>query len=596
MRTLLRRPAIRFALVCLGVLPLAACTGISMSCGSAKSIESGTVEVAGAPASAERGDTIRLDLTGSKLVNEGTDLASDPKYRCITYISTSWSDAEDGYQDFTVPAAQRCQPLDGFTIDVKVPARKRLTKPGEALLFGSANATYEPYTGGTLTIQANGYRDESSDPNGRITWVGNRLVAWKELQITVPPAANAAPTADLFARMAPMPAQSLTDSGAYPVGFAAVDARMSSDPEGGALAYAWDLDGDGEYDDPADGGSGATGLAAGVAIVPGARRQANGPTWVAVRVTDTAGLVASKRLDVVVSDGSGVDGIPPTPKITGLDPAIASAGATLEIVFASSGSDSACVDPDGGDPLSAAGRVHNLDPSTGGSARFPITAGAVGNHRVSAAFWFGYLPASCSASGLSTPRFTWSDVYTSTAPRRAPKTYAARVRLTTTKAVPIASSVSNLGILTDVVGRGRYALSAPAKAKGVTRPKALALFRRGDYAASAPAVDFIGAGATETPVGTSTMLLRGRGGVLACVRAVSTTGGTAYSFLGGTGAARRLQVEAVAGPAKARLPAKPAKKIKPQRRPVRGNATMAAATGSPRGLPAACKALIRHLP
>jgi len=43
-------------------------------------------------------------------------------------------------------------------------------------------------------------------------------------------------------------------------------------------------------------------------------------------------------------------------------------------------------------------------------------------------------------------------------------------------------------------------------------------------------------------------------------------------------------------------PAKPSKAIKPQRRPVRGNAQMAASTGAARVLPAACKALIRHLP
>jgi len=43
-------------------------------------------------------------------------------------------------------------------------------------------------------------------------------------------------------------------------------------------------------------------------------------------------------------------------------------------------------------------------------------------------------------------------------------------------------------------------------------------------------------------------------------------------------------------------PAKPPKTVKPQRRPVRGNAQMVASTGTARALPAACKALIRHLP
>jgi hypothetical protein len=413
----------------------------------------------------------------------------------------------------------------------------------------------------------------------------------------VPPAANAAPTADLFARMSPMPSVSLTDpNGAYPKGFAAVDARLSSDPEGTALTFAWDLDGDGAYDDAADGGSGVAGLPAGVAIVPAARRSANGATWVAVQVTDSGGLTATKRLDFTVSDGLGAGGIPPTPKVTGLDPTTATVGGTINLVFASAGTDSACVDPDGGSPLSAAGRVHNLNPATGGSATFPITAGAVGSHRVTLAFWFGYQPASCAAGGLPTPSFTWSDIYTSTAPRRASAVYRARINLTTTKAVPIASSVSSLGVLTDVIGRGRYALSAPAKARGVARPTALGLFRRGDFVASAPAVDFLGAGANETPIATSTMLLRGTGGALACVRAQSTASGLSYSFLGGTGAARRIVAEAFAAAAKVTPPAKPSKTVKPQRRPVRGNAQMVASMGTARALPAACKALIRHLP
>ena len=104
---LLRRPAFRFALLCLAVSPLAGCAGISMSCGSSRSTESGTVVVTGAPASAERGATIRLDLTGTKLVGGNED-----KDRCITSIVTSWSDAWEAGQSFTVPVDKRCQPLE----------------------------------------------------------------------------------------------------------------------------------------------------------------------------------------------------------------------------------------------------------------------------------------------------------------------------------------------------------------------------------------------------------------------------------------------------------------------------------------------------
>jgi len=583
---LLRRPAFRFALLCLAVSPLAGCAGISMSCGSSRSTESGTVVVTGAPAAAERGATIRLDLTGTKLVGGNED-----KDRCITHITTYWSDAWEANQSFTVPADKRCQPLAGFTIDVKVPTNKQVSEWGTSVVTGTPTKG-DAYVGGTLTIQANGFREEVTAADG-VTWVGNRLVAVKALTITVPPAANAAPTADLFARYAPMPAAGLTtDAGSDygPLG-AAIDARMSSDPEAEALTYAWDLDGDGVYGDAPDGGTGVTGLPAGVAIVPASRRAVGtgtGSTWAAVQVTDPGGLTATKRLDLTVS-GSMVG----VPKISGLSPTTATTGSTVTLTFATTGSDFACIDPDGANPLSPAGQRHSIQTS---GTTFPITAGAVGNHRVTVSLWFGADPASCAAAGLAAPAFTWSDIYTAAAPKRATAVYRARVNLTTTKAVPIASSVSDLGILTDVIGRGRYALSAPAKARGVARPTALGLFRRGDFVASAPAVDFLGAGANETPIATSTMLLRGTGGVLACVRAQSTASGLSYSFLGGTGAARRIVADAIATPAKVTPPAKPPKTVKPQRRPVRGNAQMAASTGSARALPAACRALIRHLP
>lgn len=591
MHRLLRRPAFRFALVCLGVAPLAGCTGITMSCGSSGSTESGEVVVAGAPASAERGATIRLDLTGTKLVG-------DEKERCITHITTYWSGAWEATQSFTVPQAQRCAPLAGFTIDVKAPTHAQATEPGTALLTGTP-AKGDAYDGGTLTIQANGFREEVQTADGSITYAGKRLIAVRELAITVPAPANAAPTADLFARMSPMPSVTYT-AGAYGATAAAIDARLSTDPEGGALTYAWDLDGDGAYDDAADGGSGVTDLPAGVAIVPASRRQVTAPATasveVGVRVTDAGGLTAVKRLTATVTDD-----LPFMRKIAGLSPATATTGATVTLSFDASGSDVVCIDPAGSAPVSAAGQYLSIDSGGVDPGRtFAITAGAVGLHRVTVALWSpgnrNGGGTSCADSVAETVSYTWSDIYTSTAPRRATAPYRARVVLTTTKAVPIASSVSALGVLEDVVGRGRYVLRAPAKARGVKRPAALGLFRRGDYVASAPAVDFLRAGAVETPLANATLLLRGRGGVLACVRATSTMAGVSYSFLGGTGAARRISAEAFAAAVRARLPAKPGKTVKPQRRPVRGNATMVAATGKARALPAACRALVRHLP
>ena len=70
------------------------------------------------------------------------------------------------------------------------------------------------------------------------------------------------------------------------------DGRGSRDPEGGALTYAWDLDGDGAYDDSA-------------CATPSTTYTQRGPVTVRLRVTDPAGLHRHATKTITV-------GMPPT--------------------------------------------------------------------------------------------------------------------------------------------------------------------------------------------------------------------------------------------------------------------------------------------
>lgn len=570
---------VRFGVLCLVLAPvLAGCAGVTLSCGGG-SKEDGVIVAKGVPSSAERGATIRVDLAGTQLYGEDNR-------KCIASIVAAWSDASSKAQVFYPPEKQACGALTDFAIDVVVPTRNAAGLSG----------TEPPYVGGTLTIQATGRRTVVEPADGRgFAFAGATSYATKEFAITVPAPANAAPTADLFPRYTPMPPADFADYGAEG---GAIDARMSRDPEGGALSYAWDLDGDGTYGDDPAGGTGATGLPVGVAIVPPARRQTSGviEVEVGVRVTDAGGLTGEKRFTVVVSNN-----LPPTPKIAGLSPTTVTAGGAVTLTFATNGNDYACIDPDGGNPLSTAGRVHSIqnDGTTASyGTTYPITAGAVGPHRVTSTLWFwsGPPPTSCAATDLPAPAFIWSDVYTSVAARKATKQYTARARLVVRGMTPIASDVNVRGEYTNVIARGRYTLRTPAKGGGVKRPAALGLFRGGDVVVSSPSLTTFGGGASERAMGNGTMLLRGTGGVLACVESTATPDRSTYTFVGGTGAARRLTARAIAEAVPLRFPATQPKRAKPQRKPARGGTTIAASTGSSRGLPSACRALIRHLP
>ena len=119
---------------------------------------------------------------------------------------------------------------------------------------------------------------------------------------------------------------------------ATLSADSSYDPEGGALAYGWDLDGDGVYDDAA--GVNATLDATGLPV---------GPHLVAVRATSsTSGLTGQAALIVTVVDaaapphggGGGGGGAPPQAESSEVDllahvrvsPATAEVGTSVDVI------------------------------------------------------------------------------------------------------------------------------------------------------------------------------------------------------------------------------------------------------------------------
>ncbi|MGC7095782.1 PQQ-dependent sugar dehydrogenase [Amycolatopsis lurida] len=71
----------------------------------------------------------------------------------------------------------------------------------------------------------------------------------------------------------------------------------SSDPEGGALTYAWDLDADGQYDDS-------------TAVNPTRTYTATGVFNIGLRVTDPAGASATTVVAVTVGNPPGLDPVP----------------------------------------------------------------------------------------------------------------------------------------------------------------------------------------------------------------------------------------------------------------------------------------------
>ena len=89
-------------------------------------------------------------------------------------------------------------------------------------------------------------------------------------------------------------------SGAAPL-TVAFDGRGSSDPEGQALTYAWDLDGDGAYDDS-------------TAAAPSFTYTSPGTVTVRLRVSDPGGLTDTETTTITVGGAADGDDRAPRPR------------------------------------------------------------------------------------------------------------------------------------------------------------------------------------------------------------------------------------------------------------------------------------------
>ena len=135
---------------------------------------------------------------------------------------------------------------------------------------------------------------------------------------------------------------------------------MGSDPEGDALTYAWDLDGNGTFETP---GQTVTYAAADGPATP----------TVAVRATDTGGLTATASATVTIANVA--------PTVTALVPSPADTLVGEPVVFTGSATDPSAVD-------AAAGFAWAFDAGSGfgpfGSNGFTRTYSACGTYGVSA--------------------------------------------------------------------------------------------------------------------------------------------------------------------------------------------------------------------
>lgn len=148
--------------------------------------------------------------------------------------------------------------------------------------------------------------------------------------------------------------------------------------------------------------------------------------------------------------------------------------------------------------------------------------------------------------------------------------------------------------------RGRYTLATPRKG----RPAGLAAFTAGDYVQKIDVIRLTpnATGSETTVTGTGTMLLRGKKNALLCTTIDSTAVATTYTFAGGKGAGATVTGGMTSAPLDFKgtweraSGLKVVKGVQVQTKPITEKGTVAAATGAKRALPAACKALVKHLP
>jgi len=188
---------------------------------------------------------------------------------------------------------------------------------------GSGGAL-DPAARQRFVLDASGPVDLSAGPGGELYYVGINTGTLHRIGYS---AGNQTPFAELSA----------TPTSGNPPLTVAFSAAASNDPDpGDTLTYAWDLDGDGQYDDS-------------TAVAPSFSYTTAGARTVRLRVTDTFGAIDEASTTITVGNTA------PVPVITApADGAIAQVGAT--VAFSGSASDP----QDGALPASALNWSANL--------------------------------------------------------------------------------------------------------------------------------------------------------------------------------------------------------------------------------------------
>ena len=555
-------PRLRLGLMLLPMFLLAGCGSVSCFNNTVQEGGSGTVTFVNPPSTVTPGTTVAFDITGTNL-----------REHCIYNVS-SMLDTDSAWARRWYDPAQEgalfqpsvaCRTFRG-TIDVPIPA---------------------DFAGGELTVSVS-----SKAQNALLLFtVGTIYTAQASLTLkAAAPAAPTAPTARVFPHYLRM--VSTVDAART------IDARASTDPQGQTLTYTWDTNNDGVYGDTVE----ETGTN-GVVRIPAATLNALGNPGThftfGVKATNASGLSATATAKAETlgtwADHDQTLAFSPTNGVVGTTTTVAlqNVGPVATI---------ACADTNGDDNYTDATLT-----APGWSASFNAAAGT---QRIAVIVGASGTCASLSqdlAAGTYGFEQVVADVYTSTAARSSrtnAKGYRAKARFTLGNATMVAlGSTDGAGTFNGVTGRGTYTLRTPAKGNGSARPSALTLFPKGDYVVRAASLGFFGTTRTQTVIGQSTMLLRGTGGALLCLGVTATPQGSTYTFRGGTGAAAKLTGDASSTRlqvrAKSSKPPKSGKqsfKGKRQQKPIRSNATIAAATTTATPLPADCSALRRYLP
>lgn len=398
-----------------------------------------------------------------------------------------------------------------------------------------------------------------------------------------------------------------------------LDARESS---GTSLAFSWDLDGNGSYGDDPRGGWVMSAPPSGTAYVPlgvvwGA--QVRGSIEVGVRVTTPSGGEATKRLTLPVwRDGAGGG----YAFRAGAEDRIQPEHGTLQANRSLPGAmHFACLDI-GDDGTWDRAPIETF-PVFGSPGLWSFPASWIvslppGRVRVAIAYYSEVVPApSCTATGAiqTTSRFLVtrdpsgfsggagasqmerSSGLRAAAPRARQYRATARLSVRGGRVLSVGTFDGRSLTWRGIVSAGRFIFPAPVRARGTRRPAAMDAFASGTFAMRADTT--IGsAPRANTPaiaVGTSTMLIRGAGGMLGCFRIVRTSQATTWTLTGGTGAARRLDVTLTGAPTTLAV-----LQAMERRRVIRPSgaryAVRASLRATSRSLSAGCRALRGSLP